>query len=279
MNHRLFSLSAGIALALAATSPAQAGVPVIDLANLVPNTVTAVATTATAIKMHYVIDRLDYMSTKDDGHYDEQNYYDVLNQDHNNLVNNYNEVNNYYCGTDEGEGGEGGGGVLGAEGGGQVCNNAGLPGEIIIDPPALYGAGSFGGRANAQTYMTETKQMLGDVVGNDSERFTSVMDGNTAQAQAVDSQVQAFAMEGATLSTLAKQSTGNHGARMQAAYANQIAVAQTGEMMKMRALVLAEQTAQVVREQEAAARGARESIAESNLRAKPALNAASIKSW
>lgn len=280
MNHRLLSLSAGVALALAAISPAQAVVPVLDGANLVANSVSAVANTATAIKMHYVIDRLDYMSTKDDGHYDEQNYYDILNEDHNTVVANYNEVNNYYCGT-EGEEGEGGAGTFseGGEAGGQVCNNAGLPGEIIVDPPALYGAGNFGGRADAKAYMDDTRAVLGNVVGNDNQRFTSVMDGNAAQAEAVEKQVQAFGTEGATLSQLAKQSTANMGTRMQAAYSNQIAVAQTGEMMKMRALVLAEQNAQLVREQEAAARGARESVAASKLRAAPDLELTSVVSW
>lgn len=274
MNHRLFSLSAGIALAVAATSPAQAGVPVIDLANLVPNTVSAVANTATAIKMHYVIDRLDYMSTKDDGHYDEQNYYDVLNQDHNNLVNNYNEVNNYYCDSDGG-GGEGAG-LLG-EDGGQICG--GGAGEVIIPIPVAYGVGHFGTYDSADSYMKDSQKALTDLADHDSGRFTAVMKGNAAQAEAVDAQSREFDIQSAKLKQLARESTGNMGARMQAAYSNQVAVAQTAEMMQMRALVLAEQNAQVVREQEAAARGARESIAESNLRVKPSLNAASIKSW
>lgn len=281
MNHRLLSLSAGVALALAAISPAQAVVPVLDGANLVVNTVSAVANTATAIKMHYVIDRLDYMSTKDDGHYDEQNYYDVLNEDHNTVIANYNQVNNYYCGT-EGEEGEGGAGVRsedGGENGGQVCN-AFNPGEIDIPTPTLYGAGQFGAHADSATaYMDKSKEVLGGLVGNDSQRFTSVMNGNTAQAKAVGSQIDQFDAQSQGLLELGKGATANMGARMQAAYSNQVAVAQTAEMMQMRALVLAEQNAQLVREQEAAARGARESIAESNLRVKPALNAASIKSW
>ena len=279
MNHRLLSLSAGVALALAAISPAQAVVSVLDGANLVSNTVSAVANTATAIKMHYVIDRLDYMSTKDDGHYDEQNYYDVLNEDHNTVVANYNEVNNYYCGTEGGkppipgpraDGGEG------EEGGGMTCGGI-EEGEVII--PTLRGPATFGTHGDAIAYMDESRQVLGGVVGTDNQRFTTVMDGNSLQAQAVDAQVREFQMQSANLQALSQKSTTNMGTRMQAAFSNQLAAAQTGEMMQMRALMLADQNAQVVREQEAAARGARESVAASKLRAAPDLELTSVVSW
>lgn len=150
-------------------------------------------------------------------------------------------------------------------------------GEVII--PTLQGPATFGGQGSATAYMQDTRKVLDQVVGNDNQRFTTVMDGNSLQAQAVDAQTREFQMQSANLQALTAKSTANMGARMQAAFSNQLAAAQTGEMMQMRALMLADQNAQVVREQEAAARGARESVAASKLRVVPNLEQASIGNW
>lgn len=295
MKHRCLSLSVAGALALAFVSPAQAVMPVLDGANLAVNTANSVANVATALKMHLVLDRLNNMGDTDityhikNEEYNNQfvehnkkviSFYEEFNthnenvENHNTQIANFYKQNNYYCNIGTGDGG----GVRVA-GGDQNCIGNGDPGEIIIPIPVNYGVGAFGDYDNADAYMADSRQVLDGLVDHDNKRFKAVMDSNAVQAQAVDQQARAFTDDISRLKVLTEASTANMGSRMQAVFSNQIAAAQTAEMMQMRALMLADQNAQVVRAQEVAARSAREAVAERRLRAAPDLSTEAVSRW
>ncbi|NIJ70379.1 hypothetical protein [Xanthomonas sp. 60] len=300
MKAKYLSASVAAALALATMSPAYAMMPVFDAANYSANTTTAVSTTLIAVKMHGVLEALGGEGSDRYGkeinfwdqsiHNDEvNNEYNELNQQYNtkNLYHsevntNYLVENNYYCNIGSiGEGGGDNGSVsmLADEGSGQVCHGEAESGTIVIPIPVAYGVGKFGAHDEATAYMDQARGALADVGAQDTTRLTTVMDGNAMQAAAVDSQTADFENQSKRLKTLASQATSNMGSRMQAVYANQIAAAQTGEMMQMRALMLADQNAQLLRAQESASLEARQSAAESRLRAAPVLSQTASRSW
>jgi len=300
MKAKYLSASVAAALALATMSPAYAMMPVFDAANYSANTTTAVSTTLIAVKMHGVLEALGGEGSDRYGkeinfwdqsiHNDEvNNEYNELNQQYNteNLYHsevntNYLVENNYYCniGGSSGVGGGGGGiPVLASEGGGQICSGDPGAGEIVIPIPTAYGVGKFGAFDEATAYMDDARATLADVGTQDTSRLTTVMDGNAMQAAAIDSQTAEFDEQSKRLKSLAGLATSNMGSRMQAAYSNQIAAAQTGEMMQMRALMLADQNAQLLRAQESASLEARQSAAESRLRAAPVLSQTASRSW
>jgi len=271
MKHKRLSAMLGVALATAVASPAYAVLPVYDFANHTANAVTGVATTLTALKMHAVKkslrdieSSLQNMGGNNAGYYDEikTHWGDTLY--HNEVNTTYLEENNFFCNTG---GGEQGSGAVANSGsgasGGQIC---GTPsGDIDVGIPIYVGVGQFGG-TDATAYMDASRESLDGVGGNDLDRLTNVMDGNRTQANAIDAQTSRFDAQGEHLQQLARMSTQNMGSRMQAAYSNQLAAAQTSEMMQMRALMLADQNAQVVRAQESAAFDARQSRVEASLR-------------
>ncbi len=297
MKHRCLSVSVGAVMALSTIGSAQAVLPVYDMANHVTNTANLAVNGTIALKMHSVMDSLNNMGGNNTNYYNEYKYYNEQNDyyneqndyynkevynhnvdvtNHNTKIANYYKENNYYCNIGTGDGD--GGGVRVA-GGDQNCIGNGDPGEIIIPIPVSYGVGAFGDYDNADAYMADSRQVLDGLVDHDNKRFKAVMDSNAVQAQAVDQQARAFTDDSNRLKALTEASTANMGSRMQAVFSNQIAAAQTAEMMQMRALMLADQNAQVVRAQEVAARSAREAVAERRLRAAPDLSTEAVSRW
>lgn len=288
MKHRCLFVSVGAIMAMSAISSAKAVDGVYDAANHITNTANLAVNGTIALKMHSVMDSLNNMGGNNTNYYNEYKYYNEQNDyynkevynhnvevtNHNKQVAIYNEQNNYYCNIGTGDGG----GVRVA-GGDQNCIGNGDPGEIIIPIPVNYGVGAFGDYDNADAYMADSRQVLDGLVDHDNKRFKAVMDSNAVQAQAVDQQARAFTDDSNRLKALTDASTANMGSRMQAVFSNQIAAAQTAEMMQMRALMLADQNAQVVRAQEVAARSAREAVAERRLRAAPDLSTEAVSRW
>lgn len=288
------------ALCAAVVAPASALTPVIDGANLAVNTENAAANTAnavvnalTAAKMHVVMDELKRANDQlNNMGGDQTTYYQDLRQFWENntshLENNTNYLteNNYHCnnGASPSLAGEGEGGG----GGGMVCYPA--EGDVGGEIPTTYGAGDFYAyddakdekkeKLNTETYMERSRTAsLQGIASEDNQRLKALMDGNQVQAKALQLQAEGFADDAARLERLRKESTVSMGSRMQASYANQLAAAQMGEAMNMRALLLADQQAQLVRAQEAAAHDARQSAAANRLRPDISLDAVSLQSW
>lgn len=286
MKHKRLTMMLGVALATAAASPAYAITPVYDMANHTANGVTGAATTLTAVKMHYVKkslrdieNSLQNMGGNNTTYYDDIKEHWDNSQYHNEVNTNYLTENNYYCNI--GSGGDAGAGGTrdgSGESTGQVCGGS-ESGDIDVGIPIYVGVGKFGDQGSSAAYMDASQQVLEGVVGNDRTRLGTVMAGNATQAHAIDAQAAQFNAQGQHLQQLASISTRNMGSRMQAAYSNQLAAAQTGEMMQMRALMLADQNAQVLRAQEAAAFDARQSVVEASLRATPELDRTDVRSW
>lgn len=279
MKHKRLTLMLSAALAASASSSAYAVTPVYDMAVHSSTTATAIAAALIYDEMLYTRKNTGTMLDNDNIYYndmreqwDVQQTHNENNTDYNNETIVYHRENNYYCNAGEGEASS-----L-ATGGDYFCGDD-APGDGDIPIPGAYGAGKFGDHDTSVAYMDSSRRILDEVGAHDAGRMRTVMEGNAVQAKAVDMQVADFDAQRERLQTLGSLSTKNMGARMQAAYSNQIAAVQTGEMMQMRALMLADQNAQLLREQEASALDAKQSVAESGLRAQPNLGAASVSAW
>lgn len=250
-----YNYSANIATATASSIGAAA-----STVSAVENGVTAVATTALAIKAHEQLNLLDQIANKDDSHYNNVDIHNENVQTFNDyLTNIYNENNTYY---------------------------PELP-EIIEPIPeamlAMMKAGLYNNEGNVDDYLKNFKDASaygnescfgGDCSSNQIAALNKSQiygidaqkKSNDAMLKTLDVQREDLGAEVGRMAEFGSKVAKAKGQAQQMQVANQLAISQGNQMMKMRSLMLTEQTAQATRAQAVSDREAKQVASAQSLR-------------